>query len=108
MAADHHTPERSTDAGAPLVSVIVPVFNSEQFIVPAIQSALRQTYRNLEVIVVDDGSTDQTAELIAAEAASDPRVRIIRQPNSGVAAARNRGVAAARGEFIAPLDADDL
>lgn len=92
----------------PLVSVILPVYNGESFVGQAIESALSQTWRNLEIIVVDDGSTDQTLSVLEVYAARDPRVRITRQPNGGVARARNRGLAEARGEFIAPLDADDL
>src|SRR4051794_28277766 len=91
-----------------LVSTIIPVFNGEALIGEAIESALRQTYPNIEVIVVDDGSTDRTLEVIQALAASDSRIRVIQQANGGVARARNRAIAAARGEFIAPLDADDL
>jgi glycosyltransferase involved in cell wall biosynthesis len=100
---------RSTagDAG-PLVSVVLPVYNGERFVAQTIESALCQTYRNLEIIVVDDGSTDRTASVIQGIAALDPRVRVIHQPNSGVARARNRGLAEATGEFLAPLDSDDL
>lgn len=71
-------------------------------------SALNQTHRNLEVIVVDDGSTDQTGRVASSLAASDSRVRYICKENGGVASARNRGIAEARGDFIATLDADDL
>ena len=92
----------------PLVSVILPVFNGEAFVGQTIESALCQTYRNIEVIVIDDGSTDRTLERVARLAERDSRVRVIRQARGGVACARNRGIAEARGEFIAPLDADDL
>ncbi|HEY1754597.1 MAG TPA: glycosyltransferase [Bryobacteraceae bacterium] len=92
----------------PLVSVIVPVYNAEGFVGQTIESALRQTYRNLEIIIVDDGSTDRTHAVIQSLAAADSRIRVILQQNSGVARARNRGLAEARGEFVAPLDADDL
>ncbi len=92
----------------PLVSVVLPVYNGERFVAQTIESALRQTYRNLEIIVVDDGSTDQTASLIEGIAGRTPRVRIFHQPNSGVARARNRGLEESRGEFVAPLDSDDL
>ena len=92
----------------PLVSVILPVYNGERFVKDTLESAQRQTYANFEIVVVDDGSTDRTWSLVKAIAAKDPRVRIIHQPNGGVASARNRGLAAARGDFIAPLDADDL
>ena len=89
----------------PLVSCIVPVFNGERYLAEALDSILAQTYRPLEVIVVDDGSTDGTAHIVAGYGAE---VSYIHQANAGPAAARNRGLDAARGEFIAFLDADDL
>ncbi len=92
----------------PLVSVILPVYNGELFIGQAIESVLCQTYTNLEVIVVDDGSADGTQGIVQKYADADARVRCIAQANAGVAHARNRGLAEARGEFVAPLDADDL
>lgn len=101
-------PEAADQSRAPLVSVILPVYNGEASIGDSLESALRQTYRNLEIIVIDDGSTDRTLEVVHARAGRDARVKIIQQGNAGVACARNRGLAAARGEFIAPLDADDL
>jgi glycosyltransferase involved in cell wall biosynthesis len=87
------------------VSVIVPAFNGEGFLDETLRSAVAQTLPPLEVIVVDDGSTDATSEI--ADAFGEP-VRCIRQENRGVAAARNHGLALARGEFIAFLDHDDL
>lgn len=90
------------------MSVIVPAFNAAAFIAETLDSALAQTYRNLEVIVVDDGSTDDTAEIVAAIASRDSRVRLLRQMNCGVAAARNLAISHARGTLLAPLDADDL
>lgn len=92
------------DARAPLVSVIVPTFNRERFINAAIDSVLAQTYRHFELIVVDDGSTDTTPDLLAAYGDA---VRVIRQPNQGVSAARNTGIRASQGEYIALLDSDD-
>jgi glycosyltransferase involved in cell wall biosynthesis len=92
----------------PLVSIILPVHNGESYIGDTLESALLQTYRNIELIVVDDGSRDGTKAVVDAHASRDPRVRVIHQANRGVAEARNRAIAAARGEFIAPLDADDL
>lgn len=92
----------------PLVSVVIPAFNAARWIDRTIASALAQTHRALEVIVVDDGSSDDTADLVARVAAQEARVRLIRQPNGGVARARNAGIDAAHGAFIAPLDADDL
>lgn len=91
-----------------LVSVIVPAYNAGKYVRETLASVLAQTYRTLEVVVVDDGSSDDTARIVEAVMASDPRVRLIRQQNKGVAAARNAGIAAARGAFIAPVDADDL
>lgn len=87
------------------VSVVIPAFNSAGTIVRAVESVLRQDEPNLEIIVVDDGSTDRTAELLAAR--YPEQVIVFRQENRGAAAARNRGIAAARGEFVAFLDADD-
>jgi glycosyltransferase involved in cell wall biosynthesis len=91
----------------PDISVIIPVFNQAQFVGEAIESALVQTRSPLEVIVVDDGSTDGTPEVLQTFA-PDPRVRLIRQQNGGVAVARNAGAAAASGQFFAFLDADDI
>ena len=92
----------------PLVSVILPVFNGAEFVGCALESVLLQTYRNLEIVVVNDGSTDQTEAILQACAARDPRLRVITQSNAGVARARNRAIAESTGEFIAPIDADDV
>lgn len=91
-----------------LVSVILPALNAEAHLREALQTALNQTYRDIEVIVVDDGSSDGSAAIVDEVARSDHRVRLLRQRNAGVAAARNKAIADARGEFIAPLDADDI
>jgi Glycosyl transferase family 2 len=91
-----------------LVSVIIPVRNGERFVGRTLASALAQTYDPIEVIVVDDGSIDQTATLVEAAAGADNRIRVFRTQKSGVSAARNFGISQARGELIAPLDADDL
>jgi len=87
-----------------LVSVIIPTFNRASRCRKAVESALGQTHWNLEIIVVDDGSNDNTQQIIKG---IDPRVRYIRQENAGVSAARNTGLDAARGDFIALLDSDD-
>ena len=92
----------------PLVSVIVPVRDGESSIGDTLASSAGQTYQNLEIIVVDDGSQDGTRAVVEDWVRRDARVRLIVQQNAGVAAARNRAIAASRGEFIAPLDADDL
>lgn len=91
----------------PKVSVIIPTFNRAHTLGRAIDSVLGQTYTDLELIVVDDGSSDGTAALI--QDFQDPRLRYLQQPrNLGVSAARNRGIAEARGEWLAFLDSDDL
>lgn len=91
----------------PLVSVIVPAYNAESCIGQALDSALSQTYDQIEVLVVDDGSRDRTADVARAFAERDPRVRVFRQENAGVAMARNLAIEHARGVYVAPLDADD-
>lgn len=90
-----------------LVSVIIPVYGGEAFVERAVDSALGQNHRHLEVVVVDDGSPDESAALVAARYADDPRVRLVRQANAGTAAARNAGIVASRGAFVALLDQDD-
>ena len=96
-----------TTAVPPRVSVIIPAYNAAAFIDEALRSVLDQDYPNLEVIVIDDGSTDETAERLAAYAS---QALCIHQPNSGgyVGAARNAGMARATGEYLAFLDADDI
>ena len=91
-----------------LVSIIVPVYNGERFIGRTLASALAQTYDPLEVIVVDDGSTDRTPSLIEAAATRDSRLRPFRNQRSGVVPTRNFGINQARGKLVAFLDADDL
>ena len=92
----------------PLVSVIIPAYNAEAFLEKTLKSVLSQTYKNIEVLVVDDGSQDRTAEIVYSFAQQDRRVTLLQQPNSGVAAARNLAIQYAKGEFIAPIDADDI
>jgi glycosyltransferase involved in cell wall biosynthesis len=89
----------------PLISCIVPVYNGELYLREAIDSILAQTYRPLEIIVVDDGSTDATADVVASYG---DRLRYVWQANGGPGAARNRGLTLAQGEFVAFQDADDL
>lgn len=88
----------------PSVSVVVPAYQARRWVAEAVASAVGQSHPPLEVLVVDDGSTDGTGDAAAAVGAS---VRVLRQPNRGVAAARNRGLAEARGDWVAFLDADD-
>jgi GT2 family glycosyltransferase len=89
---------------AALVSAVIPAYNYGRFLPGAIDSVLAQTYRDLECIVVDDGSTDDTARVL--EPYRD-RVRVVRQPNQGLSAARNTGIQSAQGTYVAFLDADD-
>ena len=92
----------------PLVSVVIPAYNAERWIEETIASARSQTYPQIEIIVVNDGSTDDTASILEAIGKDEPRLRTIHQQNSGLPAARNRGASVATGEYVAPLDADDL
>lgn len=91
-----------------LVSVIIPAYNAGRYIGETIESALSQSYPELEIIVVDDGSTDDTVKVVSSFIEKESKVKLIRQENSGVAAARNTGIRHSQGEFIAPLDADDI
>lgn len=99
----HARRERPT---SPKVTVVIAAYNAETFICDAIESVFAQTLNNIEVIVVDDGSTDGTARILASF--SDERLTVLRQKNSGVSAARNTGLAAARAPYVFFLDADDI
>ncbi len=90
-----------------LVTILIPTYNRAYCLAQAINSALAQTYTRVEVLVVDDGSTDRTAKLVQGAYGGDPRVRYVYQDNRGVSAARNRGLREARGEYVAFLDSDD-
>ena len=90
-----------------LVSVVIPTYNAEKFIRECLDSAIRQTYRNIEIIIVDDGSTDSTLAICKAYADGDNRIRIFTHPNTGVSATRNRGIRHAKGDYIVFFDADD-
>ena len=92
----------------PRVSVVMPVYNAEGFVEAAARSILDQTFTDLELIAVDDGSTDGSGAILDRLAAADPRLRIVRRPNTGVTGALNDGLAAARAPLIARMDADDV
>ena len=92
----------------PLVSVIMPAFNVERYIAESVQSVIAQTYRRWELIIIDDGSTDATADVIQGLASSDSRIKLISQQNQKMAKARNAGLRQSEGELIAFLDSDDL
>lgn len=91
----------------PKVSVIIPVYNVEKYLGECLDSVLRQTLKDIEIICVDDGSTDGSPKMLAEYAAKDSRIRIITQPNGGLSAARNAGMDAANGKYIYFLDSDD-
>ena len=92
----------------PAVSVLMPAFNAQETLQESVRSVLEQTFNDFELIIIDDGSTDGTADVAQRLAEVDQRVRVIRQTNAGVSAARNRGLAEAKGHYISLLDADDL
>ena len=91
----------------PDVSVIVPIYNVAGYLEQCLDSLVNQSHRNIEIICIDDGSTDKSGEIIDAYAAKDKRVKAIHQPNAGVSAARNKGLETARGEYISFVDGDD-
>lgn len=90
-----------------MISVIIPVYNTKQYLSTCLESILAQTYSDLEILFVDDGSTDGSSELLDSFATMDKRIRVIHQPNGGVCAARNRGIDEARGEYLSFIDSDD-
>jgi glycosyltransferase involved in cell wall biosynthesis len=94
-----------SESSSPTVSVVIPAYNAARWIAETLDSVLAQTFRNFEVIVVDDGSTDQTSEVVAGYG---DRIHYLRKENGGEGSARNVGIRAARGSYIAFLDADDL
>jgi len=89
-----------------LVSVVIPAFNSEKYISECIDSVLNQTYQNLEIIIIDDGSTDNTVNIVSGY--NNDKIRLLHQKNSGSGAARNHGIQQASGKWIAFIDADDI
>lgn len=91
----------------PLISVIIPVYNVEKYLSQCLDSVIGQTYQNLEIIIIDDGSTDNSGKMCDIYAQKDPRVQVIHQNNAGVSAARNMGLKTAKGAYIGFVDADD-
>ncbi|MBO5090563.1 MAG: glycosyltransferase family 2 protein [Clostridia bacterium] len=95
------------DNKTPLISVIVPAYNTAKFVGKCIESIQNNSYKNLEIIIVNDGSADNTADVVSSYAAKDDRIVLINKENGGVSRARNTGIDAAKGEYIAFVDSDD-
>lgn len=91
-----------------MISVIIPIYNVENYLERCIESIKRQTYQNLEIILVDDGSTDKSSEICEIQSSLDKRIKVIHQKNSGVSAARNRGIDIAMGDYLCFVDSDDF
>lgn len=90
------------------VSIIIPIYNIQEYIKPCLESVLRQTYNDIELILIDDGSSDDSSSICDSYANQDDRVRVVHQKNLGVSAARNKGLAVATGEYIMFVDGDDM
>lgn len=97
-----------TKVPSPLVSFIMPIYNAERYLVEAVSSVLNQTYKNIELIAVNDGSSDSSVDILKAFAEKDSRLKIINQKNTGIVGALNNGIKNAKGEFLARADADDV
>src|SRR5688572_3125739 len=93
---------------APAVSVLMPVYNAERFVAQTVDSILAQTFVDFEFIIIDDGSTDDSPEILKRYERRDPRIRLVSRPNTGYVPALNEGLELVRGEFLARIDADDL
>lgn len=91
----------------PLISIIIPIWNAEQYLLQCLDSLRLQTYKNLEILLIDDGSTDQSLVICQKQQQADPRMMVLHQKNAGASTARNYGLSLAKGEFISFLDADD-
>ena len=98
---------RTAELNKPLVSVVVPVYNVEPYLHRCVDSILTQTYQNLEVILVDDGSPDNCSIICDEYAKLDPRIHVIHKENGGVSSARNAALDAARGDYVTFVDSDD-
>jgi len=99
---------KKTISHNPLVSIIVPIYNSESLLPSCLDSIISQTYQNLEIILIDDGSTDHSPQIIKKYAKNDPRIHTITQKNQGQSAARNQGLTSATGNYISFIDSDDV
>ena len=91
----------------PLVSVIVPIYNAEKYMENCIDSICNQTLKNIEIILINDGSSDNSGEMVNEYATKDIRIKVIHQENSGPSIARNKGISIAKGKYIGFVDSDD-
>lgn len=96
------------DSSSPLVSVIIPVYNTHEYLNECLNSVVNQTLKDIEIILVDDGSTDGSLEILTKYKMEDPRITVLTQENKGASSARNRGLDIAKGEYIAFVDSDDM
>src|SRR5687767_502933 len=92
----------------PAVTVLMPVYNADRFVAQTVNTIINQTFHDYEFIIINDGSTDRSHEILQDYAARDPRIRLVSRPNTGYVVALNEGLALARGTFVARIDADDL
>lgn len=100
--------EQDPGSGETLISVLIPAYNAARYIQQTLESVSAQTHAHLEIIVVDDGSRDETPDILSRYQQTEPRLRVIQQANGGISTALNTGLAGARGRFVARIDADDL
>lgn len=100
-------PENNSSTFHPLISIIIPVYNVQNYLSQCLNSVLGQTYKNLEIIAINDGSTDNSGKILDQYAKNDPRLKVIHQSNVGLSETRNRGIALSHGDYIAFLDSDD-
>ncbi len=110
MLVKKHTPQKKNTQcdKSPKVTVIIPVYNAEKYLADTLRSILSQTFTNFEVICIDDGSTDKSADILSMYEKKDKRIKVVKQENKGVIVARNNAVKLAKGEFIYFLDSDDV
>ena len=92
----------------PKVSIVMPVYNGDKYLVESLESILHQTYRNFELIIINDGSTDNSMAIIESYAKTDENIIIISRENKGLVASLNEGIILAKGDYIARMDADDI
>ncbi|HIK55763.1 MAG TPA: glycosyltransferase family 2 protein [Synechococcales cyanobacterium M55_K2018_004] len=107
MLLPNPSPAANSPPASPLISVVMPAYNASAFLAEAIASVIHQTFTDWELLIIDDGSTDETGAIATAFQQQDSRIRLLTQSNQGVSRARNQGIASARGELIAFLDSDD-